>query len=336
MPIHLIYGDNYGASNRAIEKIIENSINPTWSSFNLSRLDGAEKNHSNRCLEEIRTPPFGEGARVVLLKRSSFCNGCSNDLSNQLQEVLDVIPSTNHLILNNLNKPDQRLKTTKAIKLFIKSSKASSEQSFMLPPIWDQTGQKHLVEQIADELNLQIEEDAVLSLVEAIGNDSSRIYTELQKLSLFSEALNQKDINTNKQTIDNKIVKSLVDGLSTNSLEVANLILKEDIGGALNRIDSLIENGEPPLRILATLIGQARGWLWVKLLVEQGQQDAATIAKLAGIANPKRIYVIRKQINRKSSKNFINLLIKLLEIEGSIKKGIHPNNAFKDSLLTNS
>ena len=50
------------------------------------------------------------------------------------------------------------------------------------------------------------------------------------------------------------------------------------------------------MRIVATLTGQIRGWLWVSLLEQQGERDVAVIAKAAGIGNPKRIYVMRKQL----------------------------------------
>ncbi len=334
MPIHLIYGDDYSASNKAIEQIIQNFIDPNWISFNLSRLDGNQAEQSSRCIDEIRTPPFGNGGRVVLLKRSPFCNGSTNDLSHKLEDILDLIPCTNHLILNNTNKPDKRLKLTKSILKVIKESKGSSEQLYMLPAVWDESGQIELIQKIGADLNLKIEQEAIFTLVEAIGNDSTRIHTELQKLSLLSES-NKKQHNLQTQLIiTNDMVKSLIHGITANSLNIADCILKEDIGNALNRINSLLESGEPALKILATLVSQARGWLWVKLLDEEGNHDVTSIAKLAGIGNPKRIYVIRKQIKGKSSKKCLQLLDSFLEIEAAIKQGVNPSNAFKDILLT--
>jgi len=84
------------------------------------------------------------------------------------------------------------------------------------------------------------------------------------------------------------------------------------------------------------LTGQSRGWLWVHLLDAQGNQDVKEIAKLAGIANPKRIFVIRKQIQGKSLKVLLELMQKLLKIEASIKSGANPIDSFKDNLLTES
>ena len=105
---------------------------------------------------------------------------------------------------------------------------------------------------------------------------------------------------------------------------------------ALSKIDFLLKNGEPALRLVSTLTGQVRGWLWVNLLESQGKHDINEIAKIAGIANPKRIFVIRRQIQGKPSTIFLQLMKKLLIIEASIKLGMHPIDCFKDNLLTES
>ena len=78
MPIHLFWGDDSAARDRAVASLIEASIDPTWSSVNLSRLDGSETGQAEQALEEARTPPFGAGMRVVLLQRSPFCNACKS------------------------------------------------------------------------------------------------------------------------------------------------------------------------------------------------------------------------------------------------------------------
>ena len=64
-------------------------------------------------------------------------------------------------------------------------------------------GQKNLVNNIAHRLDLKINNEAVDLIVESIGNDSSLINTELQKLALLSEAT--KNIsNTNETQIITK------------------------------------------------------------------------------------------------------------------------------------
>ena len=336
MPIHLIWGDDYEASHREIEEIIQKFIDPVWKSFNYSQVDGNDPKQNLKALEEVQSAPFGNGDRIVLVRRSPFCNGCSLELASKLEQSIKLIPDNTHLILNNSNKPDKRLKTTKLIQKNIESNPLSEEKSFTLPLPWDINGQRNLVKQATQRLDLKINNEAIDLIVESIGSDSSLINTELQKLALLSEANNQMLNTQEPQEITEELVKKLIQNSSTNALEIASFLLKGERAIALHKIKSLLENAEPALRLVSTLTGQSRGWLWVKLLDEQGNQDVKEIAKLAGIANPKRIFVIRKQIQGKSLKTLLELMKKLLRIEASIKSGSNPIDAFKDNLLTES
>ena len=336
MPIHLIWGDDYEASNREIEEIIGKVIDPAWKSFNYSQIDGNDPKQSFRALEEVQSSPLGSGGRVVIIRRSPFCNGCSVELANKLEQAIKLIPDNTHMILNNSNKPDKRLKTTKLIQKYIESNTFSEEKNFTLPLPWDINGQRNLVKNIANKLNLKMNHETINLIVESIGNDSSIINTELQKLALLSDATHEKSNANTSTEVTPELVKKLIQNNSTNALEIASLLLKGERAIALNKIKSLLEYGEPALRLIATLTGQSRGWLWVNLLDEQGNQDAKEIAKIAGIANPKRIFVIRKQIQGKSLETLLELMKKLLKIEASIKLGTNPIDAFKDNLLTES
>ena len=62
MPIHLIWGDDYEASNSKIEEIVQKVIDPLWKSFNYSQIDGNELRQNLRALEEVQSAPLGNGA----------------------------------------------------------------------------------------------------------------------------------------------------------------------------------------------------------------------------------------------------------------------------------
>ena len=334
MPIHLIWGDDATAAERAIELLISELIDPCWSSINLSRLDGNDPDQASQALEEARTPPFGGGCRLVLLQRSPFCNACPSELADRFAACIELIPDNSHLLLNNPSKPDARLRTTKLLQTLIKQGMAS-EQKHLLPAVWDGAGQRQLVERTAAALSLELDADAISALVEAIGNDSARLSSELSKLAIHagSSAAGHSGTGTPAKVITAEAVGLLVEGMATNALKVGDALLAGDPGDAIARFDALIEAGEPALRIVATLTGQIRGWLWVSLLEQQGESDVAVIAKAAGIGNPKRIYVMRKQMQGKPVKRFLSLLSRLLEVEAGLKRGVIPKDAFRDGLL---
>ncbi len=325
MPIHLLWGDDSAALERAINTLIADVVDPAWSSINLSRLDGAETGQAQQALEEARTPPFGGGCRLVLLQRSPFCNACPSELADRFEAAVPLIPDGSHLLLVNPAKPDGRLRTTKALQKLVKAGNAS-EQSFQLPAVWDGAGQRQLVERTAADLKLRLEADAVDALIEAIGNDSARLSMELQKLALHAES-------SGLDSISAAAIAQLIDGQASNALQVGDALLEGNVGEAISRLDGLIEAGEPALRIVATLTGQIRGWLWVSLLEQQGERDVGVIAKAAGIGNPKRIYVMRKQLKGRPPSRCLKLLGRLLDVEAALKRGAQPGDAFRDGLL---
>jgi DNA polymerase-3 subunit delta len=325
MPIHLLWGDDSAALERAINTVIAEVVDPAWSSINLSRLDGAESGQALQAMEEARTPPFGSGSRLVLLQRSPFCNACPSELADRFEAAVPLIPDSCHLLLVNPAKPDGRLRTTKALLKLMKAGMAS-EQSFQLPAVWDGAGQRQLVERTAADLKLRLESDAVDALIEAIGNDSARLSMELQKLALHAESSGVASISA-------AAIAQLIDGQASNALQVGDALLEGNVGEAISRLDGLIEAGEPALRIVATLTGQVRGWLWVSLLEQQGERDVAVIAKAAGIGNPKRIYVMRKQLKGRPPSRCLKLLGRLLDVEAALKRGAQPGDAFRDGLL---
>ena len=334
MPIHLLWGDDEAARNRATEALVEQLVDPTWSAINLSRLDGNDAAQAAQALEEARTPPFGSGARMVVVQRSPFCNQCPAELADQLERTLELIAPECHLVLVNPAKPDGRLRTTKTLQKLVKSGEAT-EKSFQLPAMWDGAGQLELMHRTAAELGLKLEPAAAEALAEAIGSDSARLASELEKLSLFSTAAG-KPGNTPTAPITLEAVQALVGGQSTNALAVGDALLAGKPADAIALVDALLAANEPALRIVASLTSQIRGWLWVAMLDQKGEQDVNAIAKAAGIGNPKRIYVMRKQIRGKRPASFLRLLSQLLDVEAALKRGTDPGDAFRDGFLLGS
>jgi len=316
MPIHLLWGDDEAARNRAVEALVATLADPAWASINVSRLDGNDPVQAARALEEARTPPFGAGSRVVVLQRSPYCQACPTELAALLEANLALIPPDCHLLLCSPGKPDARLRTTKALR------QLAEEQSFVLPALWDGEGLLDLTRRTASELGLKLTADAAEALTEAIGSDSTRLASELEKLSLY-----RRDV------IDREAVEALVGGRSTSGLAVGDALLAGRPGEAIALVDALLAANEPALRLVAGLSNQIRGWLWVALLESRGETDVAVIAKAAGIGNPKRIYVMRKQIRGRSATQLLELLSRVLEVEMALKRGVEAGDAFRDGFL---
>lgn len=326
MPIHLLWGDDEAARNRAVATLMQEQLDPSWASLNLSRLDGNDPAQAAQALEEARTPPLGAGARVVVLQRSPFCSQCPAELAEGFEAALAQVAEGCHLVLVSPGKPDARLRTTKVLQKLVKAGRAR-EHSYTLPAIWDGAGQVELVVRTAHDLGLQLDPNAAEALADAIGSDSSRLASELEKLSLYVSS---------GATISLAAVRALVGGQATSALAAGDALLAGRPADAIALLDALLAANEPALRIVAALSSQIRGWLWVALLDRSGEQDVAVIAKAAGIGNPKRIYVMRKQIRGHQIAVFLSLLSQLLEVEAALKRGTPAREAFRDGFLPSS
>ena len=322
MPIQIIWGNDIKSCENEIEKIINSNISKQWESFNLSKLDGNEENQVFKALEEVQNAPFGDSSRIILLKNNPIFNIKNDKFVSKFESSAQNIPDTNFLILFSINKPDSRMKTTKFLNKLIKSKKAF-ESSYNLPDIWDSESQVRYVEEISKNLNINLDKNAAEAILGSIGTESTKLDNELRKALLYLSA-------TNKNLLTVKDIELIFFEQQSNIFKIIDSLLEKKISQSLNEINTLLIQGEPPLRLIAGLTSQIRIHTIVLLLADE--KDLSKISQLAGIANPKRIFFIRKKIKNCDPKFLINLMIKLLDIELNLKRGKNPINVFTENL----
>ena len=137
---------------------------------------------------------------------------------------------------------------------------------------------------------------------------------------------------TNKNLLTVKDIELIFFEQQSNIFKIIDSLLEKKISQSLNEINTLIIKGEPPLRLIAGLTSQIRIHTIVLLLADEN--DLSKISQLAGIANPKRIFFIRKKIKNCDPKFLIDLMTKLLDIEFFLKKGNNPINVFTENLAS--
>ena len=324
MPIQIIWGNDTKSCENEIEKIINSNISKEWESFNLSKLDGSDENQVFKALEEMQNAPLGDGSRIVVLKNNPIFNIKNDKFAAKFESSTQNMPDSNFLILSCVNKPDSRIKTTKFLSKLIKSNKAF-ESSYNLPTIWDYESQVRYIEEISRNLNINLDQNAAEAILESIGTESTKLDNELKKALLYLSG-------TNKNLLTVKDIELIFFEQQSNIFKIIDSLVTKKISQSLNDINILITQGEPPLKLVAGLISQIRIHTIVLLLAEEN--DLSKISQLAGITNPKRIFFIRKKIKNCDPKFLINLMIKLLDIELSLKKGNNPINVFTENLAS--
>lgn len=317
MPIYFYWGEDDFTMSLAVKKLKESVLDPDWIQFNYEKIAGDTPDSTIDALNTAMTPVFATGGRLIWLNETNICQNCSQNVLAELERTLPKIPPTSHLLLTSTKKPDRRLKSSKLLEKHAEFKEFSQLSPWKIDEIVKQT------EQFARILDLKLTTDATQLIAESVGNNSRQLWQELEKLSVYGQT---KPLNT-------ATISSLINCNARSSIDLAKAILASNISLALESIDLLINRNEPVLRIVATLVGQFRTWLTVKLITEKGEQSDRVIAKLAEVSNFYRIRYLRQEIKSISSQKFLASLPILLELEYSLKGGSHAKSSLQIAII---
>lgn len=315
MPIRILWGEDDLAIALRVKKLIEQVVDPSYKTFNYSQYDASRA--IGEIFAEISTFPAIKGGRLIYLKDSTICNTCPLDVLQQLEYVLPKIPTANTLVISSKTKPDSRTKLGKLL------FKYSTVEEFSLISAWDNEALINYVEKLANKLGIKISQAAIALLIESVGNNSSKLYNELEKLKTF----------TSGKQIEAETVSLLVANTNGSALKLASAILAEDTSSALKLTDDLLNSNEPALKIVATLVTTFRTWLAVKVCMIAGWQNDSAIASLADVKNPKRLYFLRQEVAKVPVERLRQILPLLLELELALKEGADEKRSLQQQII---
>ena len=310
MPIHLFWGEDEFKLQREVAQLRSQVLDERWQDLNYTEYPPNSKDSIEQALADINTPPIGSGGRLVYLPSSSLLGVCPKEMLQQLESILPNIPATNVLLITSTTKPDGR---NKSVKLLLEHA---TVKEFPFIPLFLTDALKKLV-------RVAVANDACQLLVVSVGNNTRLLFTELEKLKLY----------TNSQTINADAVKALVLPNANNSLQLATAIRSGNIATALELLENLFSCNEPALRIVATLTTSFRRWFVVKLCVIDGCRGDGAIANLGEIKNPKQLYFIRQEIASVPITRLQNALEVLLQLELMLKTGWDEKLALQTQII---
>lgn len=319
MPIYLFWGEDDFALQQAVANLRQSVLDPEWASFNYDKISPEQPDAIIQALNQAMTPIFGTGRRLVWLVDTNICQQCPEELLAELQRTLPVIPESSVLLMTSRNKPDGRLKSSKLVQ------KYADVREFSPIPPWKIDLIVQRVKEAAQELGVKLTNDGVEVLAESVGNDTRLLFGELKKLQLFGLSVNQP--------LNADMVATLVTANTQNSLQLATAIRSGDTAKALGLVADLIDRNEPALRIVATLVGQFRTWLWVRLMMDTGERDEKAIATQAEVTNPKRIYFLQQEVRYLRLAQLSATLPILLDLEISLKQGAEATAALQTTAI---
>lgn len=317
MSIYLYWGEDEFGLNRAVAKLRQQSLDPSWADFNYSKLTADQPDAVMQALNLAMTAPFGSGSRLIWLADTTVFQRCSEDLLTELERTLPKLPPETVLLFSANGKPDGRIKSTKLLQ------KHADIHEFSLIPAWNTDLIAQQVRKAAQETGVKLSAGAVQALASSVGSQSRQLYSELEKLRLYAGT----------RSLDETDIASLVTNSAQSSYQLAAAIREGNTASAVSLIGELLNRNEAPLRIVATLVGYFRTRLWVKLTVESGERDDREVARLAEVSNPKQLYFLRQEVKLIPLTAFLQTLPILLELEFSLKMGAEPLEALQTKAI---
>lgn len=308
MPVHIYWGDDDFALEKAVADLRDRVLNPQWREFNYDKISPEQLDAVIQGLNQVMTPPFGSGGRLVWLVDTTICHHCSEELLAELKHIIPTIPASSVLLLSCRTKPDGRLKSTKLL-----SSHADTREFSLIPP-WQTDLLVKKVHSYSKQVGVKLSPAAALLLAQSVGNDTLLLYNELEKLQLYAQT-------AAGEIQDKEAVAALVTCSTQNTLQLADAIRQGKVAQSLGLVADLIDRNEPSLRIVATLIAQFRTWLWVKLMIESGERDEKAIAQKAEVGNPKRVHFLKLEVKTLTLNQLTCTLPLLLSLEVELKRG---------------
>lgn len=246
------------------------------------------------------------GEPIIVVVRNCNFKQWSEFALKQLDN-LEQIPNSNFLIFT-AESFDKRLKPCKILAQYCQVEK------FDLIPPWRTDLIASSIRQVAQSINLKLTDSVVNYLTVAIGNDTARQKSELQKLATY----------TNNNQLLLQQVKVGVTVNTCNYYELANAIRTGQTRLTFELASHLLSLGEYPLSITAILISQFRTWIAVKAAREQKITKISDIASIARLNNPQRIYYLKQEVERVALMKLVNAQTLLFDLEICLKQGERP------------
>ena len=104
MPIQILWGNDQNAQNTFIQKLIDKEVSKEWKEINVTNLNGDDDEQVNQAFDEVLTPPFGDGYRIITLKNNPIYTAKNEDLRIKFEKIHDNIPQNTYFILQNTKK----------------------------------------------------------------------------------------------------------------------------------------------------------------------------------------------------------------------------------------
>lgn len=303
--IYFFYGDEDYNIELEIKKLKKKLLDKDFASMNFKTADNPS---FPDLISLLRTQPMMFGNLMIVINcedyfSKSFEDSQLEEIENALKDNVDslCIIFTAVLPRNEGKKIDSRKKIYKIITKYAQSQEFPTFKTYKTEDI------SNWINKEAKKHAIILEKEAILTLIEQVGNNLRELAKELEKLKLLAYP-------------ETKITKKMVQEVCISNEDLfsfADFILKGDNSHALLEFKKLLDK-KHPLEILSALQTMLRKWITIKS--KSREMPLFEISKLVG----QHEFVVKTTLEKMKNtqlKDLVKLKQNLTQAEYKIKSG---------------
>ncbi len=290
-PIYLLMGDEPYYLDKIVEALEENVVDEDDRDFNLYSFYGADADPETVAATALQYPVMAQ-RQLVILKEAQAMMHAKTQLGKLAAYAERPSAST---VLAIVFKDEALAATSKLLKNVAKSGgivfKSAKPRDYELPKI---------INAYCKEKNIDINDKAVIMLSEYIGTDLSRLFGEIDKLTIGQRS------GSAKITADS-VVSSIGITKDYNAFELVNALTAKDYPKAMRIADYCEKNPKQnPLQKVIPFIFSS----FSRLLIAQSLRDKsdASLMNALQLKSPYALRELRGQMARFTLPSLIKII----------------------------
>lgn len=258
-------------------------------------------------LTSAMTLPFLSDKKAVILRNCSFLSDNATASKEQLESLRRYCEMTNPSTLFIMTAPYEKLDSRKNIVKFLLKHIDSREYltTQKSDKIYD-----YIKEEVSKN-NLTIDSLALTQFVNRIGNDSTLLENELNKLITY--ALDKKHITSDM------VYEIVTKDIDDNIFELVNAVIEKDINKAMDIYRDLFQIKIDPLWMLGTISNKFQEILYTKELLKQKYKKEDIMKYFR--ASSGRVYYMMLNARNVDDDWLMKILEEIEDLDYKIKSG---------------
>lgn len=299
--IFIISGKDSFRKQLRLDQLKHKYLEPGMESLSLLVLEDPELRDF---ISAVKTPGFGLGSKLIIIKNFKFLENKSED--KEVDEILTTLASLPEgiILVFDSEKVTGTIKLVKNLKTKFKSTIELEDFTPFTP--WDTKSPAAWLCKAFSELDMQNAE----YFVEQVGaEDSGKMYSEMKRLMMR----------------DSKITKELIDkecASKTDIFKFTRLVAEGKLEAANKELNKIILAKEAHLGLIAMMETSVSRYLKLKLAQDE-RRSTEEKARILGVS-PGRLYHQEQEVSKMQTPYLERLLSKTLNAERDVKRGRMP------------